>query len=194
MPVFPLFYTGNVQYYKHLANASSVQFDLHEHFVKQTQRNRLEILGPNGRQMLVIPIQKTGNKMIMGDVQISYAENWQKVHWKSFEAAYRKSPYFEFYEEEFFPFYHSKTTHLADFNLKLFQLICKLAKIKIDYSISTSYETCKPDLRSDVFEAKKMETYLQVFSDRYSFVSNLSILDVLFNIGPDTRNYLLDPQ
>ena len=98
MSTFPLFYSGSVGYFQSLLAADSVQFEVHEHFIKQTQRNRLEILGPNGRQLLVIPTLKSAGKRTTGNVKISHAENWQKEHWKSLEAAYQRSPYFEFYE------------------------------------------------------------------------------------------------
>ena len=133
MSVFPLFYSGSIGYYQALLNQDSIEFERHEHFVKQTQRNRTEILGPNGRQLLVIPTQKTGNRRKTSEVKISYAENWQKEHWKSLEAAYRRSPFFEFYEHEFQPFYTQKTELLFDHNLKFIRTILRLLKVDIQY-------------------------------------------------------------
>jgi len=107
--IFPVFYAGNIAYYRGLMQ-SEVCFEICENFPKQTFRSRMLITGPNGSQLLAIPTVKTGLRRTMKDVKISYAEDWQKDHWKSLEASYRRSPYFEYYEHLFFssPFIRRK--------------------------------------------------------------------------------------
>ncbi|NQV53673.1 MAG: WbqC family protein [Flavobacteriales bacterium] len=192
MAVFPIFYGGNISYYRALNQAESVLFEVREHFPKQTYRNRIEILSPNGLQKLVIPMLKTGNQRRMDDVSISYAENWQKDHWKSLEAAYRRSPYFEFYEDRFRPFYHQEIESLLSFNLQMHAVITSSLSLDIPHTLTTSYEAeVSTDMRSMAFRENVPETaYLQVFSDRHAFLPNLSMLDALFNLGPQAADLL----
>jgi outer membrane phospholipase A len=188
--VFPIFYTGSIGYYQALLHAENVEFEVHEHFVKQTQRNRCEILGPNGRQLLVIPTQKKTERRLTGNTEMSYAENWQKQHWKSLEAAYRRSPYFEYYEHEFFPYYQSETKLLVEFNLNLLKTILKLLKVNLSYTLTEAYKVAPKDYRESQFPLSKDISYMQVFNDRHSFESNLSVLDALFNLGPKATDLL----
>ncbi|MEQ9187367.1 MAG: WbqC family protein [Cryomorphaceae bacterium] len=192
MALFPIVYAGNLSYYRSLIQNDEVVFEAHEHFPKQTYRNRMEVLGPNGLQKLVIPTVKTGSRRTMNTVNISYSENWQKDHWKSLEAAYRRSPYFEFYEDNFQPFYIEKIESLMEFNLSLHQTICSLLSIEVDHRMTSNYEQkVAVDLRHFSFqEAFPPVPYLQVFSDRHPFTPNLSILDALFNLGPQTLSLL----
>jgi hypothetical protein len=189
--IFPVFYAGNIAYYRALLQ-SDVCFELFEHFPKQTFRSRMHIIGPNGLQLLTIPTVKTGDKRLTKDVQISYAENWQKDHWKSLEAAYRRSPYFEFYEHHFRPFYKEKKESLVEFNLALHETILKIISLGLPYSLSESYTSYEEDFRSISFDLTENETkpYTQVFNDRHAFEPNLSILDAIFNLGPQTTMLL----
>jgi hypothetical protein len=194
MAVFPLFYAGNIAYYRALLSAEEIQFERHEHFPKQTYRNRIEILGPNGLQKLVIPTVKTGAKRTMENVAISYVENWQKDHWKSLEAAYRRSPYFEFYEGQLIPFYRSREmTTLWEFNLGLFDRLNTLLGLELQYEETSSYaEQPTIDHRIETFQSDDhLEPYIQVFEDRHPFHPNLSIFDALFNLGPQAKALLI---
>lgn len=191
MSIFPLFYSGSIGYYQSLLAAETVQFELHENFVKQSQRNRLELVGPNGRQLLVIPTMKTGNRRKAGTVKISYAENWRKEHWKSLEAAYRRSPYFEFYEHEFEPIFTQKPELLADFNATLFETIISLLKVEFNFSYTAEYNSVDNDFRSVKFPLHTEMKYMQVFEDRHPFQANLSILDALFNLGPQAKDLII---
>jgi len=118
--LLPLVYAGNVFYYRQLKNNASVQFEVYEHYIKQTYRSRCSIYGANGKLDLIIPVEKgkQGHRP-MKEVKISYTERWQRIHWKSLESAYRTSPYFEYYEHEIFPFYEKRTEYLVDFNQEL---------------------------------------------------------------------------
>jgi hypothetical protein len=191
MSTFPLFYSGSVGYFQSLLAADSVQFEVHEHFIKQTQRNRLEILGPNGRQLLVIPTLKSAGKRTTGNVKISHAENWQKEHSKSLEAAYQRSPYFEFYEHEFEPFYVNKIELLSDFNLQFMKTILRLLKLDLNHTKTDEYVSNENDLRISTFPLLEDKQYLQVFGDRHPFEPNLSILDALFNLGPQSAGLII---
>lgn len=191
MAVFPIYLCGNLEYYRNLFQSDEVVFEIHEHFPKQTHRNRMEILGPNGRQKLILPTVKRNSRRAMKDVEISYAENWQKNHWKSLEAAYRRSAYFEFYEDRIKPFYTEQYATLVEFNLAYHQKILDLLKMDQSFSLSTEYQKeVETDYRNRAFELDQEEEYLQVFSDRFPFTSNLSILDALFNLGPEASRLL----
>jgi len=195
MALFAAHYAGSIPYYAQILRAGDIIFDAHEHFRKQTYRNRIEILGPNGLQKLVIPTEKTGQRRPMQEVRISYAETWQKDHWKSLEAAYRRSPYFEYYEHRFRPFYTNRIEHLLDFNLQMHTVIMELLNRSPAYSLTNEYPesaTVTNDFR-DVFDPASRPDgntvpYLQVFSDRHPFIPHLSVLDALFNLGPKTAD------
>jgi len=128
----------------------------------------------------------------MKDVKISYAEDWQKDHWKSLEASYRRSPYFEYYEHLFFPFYKEKKETLLEFNLELHDTILKILSLELPYSQSEKYSDYENDFRGHSFELKteEIKQYTQVFNDRQEFAPNLSILDAIFNLGPQTTMLL----
>lgn len=193
MAHFAVHYCGSIAYYRALVQAKDITFELHEHFVKQSHRTRMEILSPNGVQKLVIPTLKTGKRRVMNEVRISYSENWQKVHWKGLEAAYRRSPFFEYYEDKFYLFYKEKPELLIDLNMGLHQLFVEFLSIDLDSKFSIEYHTkVEHDYRNCEFdEIGDLEPYLQVFSDRFAFAPNLSILDALFNLGPRTKQILL---
>jgi hypothetical protein len=165
----------------------------HNPYQKQTFRNRTEIYGANGKLKLTIPIvhSKTKERQIDEAVAIHYENSWQKDHWKSLEAAYRSSPFFEFYEDDFHPFYHQKFEKLMDFNIALIQKVLSL----IDAEVKLLPKEKTADEFNDMIIAKhkvKKENphYQQVFQSKHGFINNLSILDLLFNLGPQSLEYL----
>ncbi len=169
-----------------------------EHFPKQTFRNRTVVASPNGALNLFVPVIK-GSKYhtVMKDVKISYDFKWQRLHWLSFEACYRNSAYFEFYEDEFVKFFENKPTFLFDFNLELLTWIFKQLKKNPDVQFTTEYEkTLAPalDFRDNpIFKkgtAFENKPYFQVFEDRNGFLPNMSIVDLLFNQGPQSKLFL----
>ena len=101
-------YAGNVNYYAAILKSENVIVDINEHFLKQSYRNRCVIAGANGPLNLIVPVKRKTGRVKLKDVEIDYSENWQKIHWKSIESAYRTSPYFEFYEDRFKALYFSK--------------------------------------------------------------------------------------
>jgi hypothetical protein len=198
--VLPLFYLPPVDYFTQLNQFKpDIWIDRDEHFPKQTYRNRASIHSPDGSLTLVVPVVK-GSKVHtpVKDVKISYDFKWQRLHWLSIQACYRRSAYFEYYEADFAPFYEQKTVHLFEYNQKLLELLNRLLKIKTPINYTDTYKATYPEQVTDlrkVFSAKKEVTieqkpYFQVFEERNGFLKNLSIVDLLFNQGPQAVNYL----
>lgn len=196
--LLPLVYAGNIAYYRQVKNHPVVQFEWYEHYVKQTYRSRCSIYGANGKLDLVIPVEKgkQGHRA-MKEVKISYAERWQRIHWKSLESAYRTSPYFEYYEHHIVPFYEKKIDYLVDFNTQLTEKLLNLLDLSVTATTTTEYQE-KPENRLDLrhladttFEVKEnFEPYTQVFENKKGFIANLSVFDLLFNCGPHSHQYL----
>jgi hypothetical protein len=197
--VLPLFYLPPVEYFAQL-NSYNPDFviEKHEHFPKQTYRNRANIYSPDGMLTLVVPVVK-GSKVHtpVKDVKISYDFSWQRLHWMSLQGCYRRSAYFEYYEDEFATFYEKKETFLFDYNDQLLRLLLKLLKIKAEINYTESYEaeySALTDFRQNINPKKdsvfEQKPYFQVFEERHGFMKNLSIVDLLFNQGPQSLNYL----
>ncbi|MGB0888392.1 MAG: WbqC family protein [Vicingaceae bacterium] len=196
--VFASNYLAPIAYYAELINSNQPIVDTFENYVKQTYRNRCQILSPNGIQNLTIPLVKARQKKRTNKVKIAYDENWRKIHWKSLESAYRSSPYFEYYEDDFYPFYHEKEyEYLVDFNEALQNKIIELLSLDVEITPSESYienVATENDFRT-LISPKNNSTlnfakYIQVFGDRNGFQPNLSIVDLLFNEGPNAVNYM----
>lgn len=198
--VFSTSYLPPIFYFGHLIKSNVCIIDVNEYFVKQTYRNRCVIFGADGKLDLIVPILKRNRKQLVKDVKISNADNWQKNHWKSIEAAYRSSPYFEYYEDLFHPFYNKKThVFLTDFNLELMNIICHVLKIPNSINLSEYYIEPSNDIidfRTEIspknksLNEKEQQPYIQVFSDKWGFQKNLSIIDLLFNEGTNSLEYL----
>jgi len=192
-------YAGCARYWNKLLQSEQIVIDRHEHFVRRSYRNRTNILGANGLLRLSIPLESGKSQhAAMKDVRISYAENWQKLHWQSMNSAYRRSPFFEFYEDQLVRFYEQRRDFLIDFNQEMQQVIANILKVTLPIEFSTQYfakgNFPGTDLRSTLLpgmEVLGLPPYSQVFGDRFPFVPDLSVLDVLFNLGPGSRDYLL---
>ncbi|MFS2185069.1 WbqC family protein [Mucilaginibacter sp. Mucisp84] len=197
--VLPMFYLPPVDYFVQLNTYKpDILIEREEHFPKQTYRNRANIYSPDGVLALVVPVIKgSKNHTKVKDVKISYDFMWQRLHWQSLQACYRRSAYFEFYEDDFAPFYEKQITYLFDYNQELLNLLLKLTKIKTELNYTNEYQAEYPnlhDFRFSIHPKKESEMqqkpYFQVFEDRKGFMKNLSIIDLLFNQGPQTVNYL----
>ena len=186
-------YLPSIQYMAWIVSHKEVSLVTHNTYQKQTYRNRTEIYSPNGRLILTIPIshRKSNSRQIDEEVTIHYEKNWQKDHWKSLEASYRSSPFFEFYEDDFYPFYHKKFEKLMDFNINLIEKILSL--IEAEVSILLKKKPTKEFIDLIIAKPKKRlecPDYQQVFRSKHGFLNDLSVLDLLFNLGPHTLNYL----
>ncbi len=189
-------YLPNVVNFSWMIKQPKVYFYGGLSYEKQSFRNRAEIYGANGKLKLIIPIKHSqgSKKKSYKNVSIDYDKNWQKIHWKSICSAYRSSPYFEYYESELCPFFQKKQVTLFHFNIILIEKLMLLIEHSFDYQIVNSGLT-KLDILHSLISAKKVyktefKTYIQVFKNKYGFIPNLSILDVLFNLGPETKRYL----
>ena len=168
------------------------------YYKKQTLRNRMFIHGANGKLMLSIPIRHSGinQKRFYDDVSIDSSSDWKKNHFKSIKIAYQSSPYFEFYEEDLKNFYQVETSNLYNFNLKSVELVLKWLEMDtknrtIDFNIEI-YKQSKNIKEIDNREIKKKTNikYIQTFEDKNGFIDGLSILDMIFNCGPKTKDYI----
>ena len=199
-------YLAPIQYYSKLLQCGDnvAYIEGYDNYTKQTYRNRCVIADANGPLALTIPTEKTTEgKCLMRDIRISDHGNWRHQHWNALEAAYRHTPFFQYYEDDFRPFYEKKIEFLYDFNMQLTQLICNNIGLDIAIKPTEKYQQdpCQiTDFRSLItpktlwkddseFHSKE---YYQVFKDKHGFIPNLSIVDLLFNMGPESILILND--
>ena len=186
-------YLPDLAYLQAVLQADEVHIEQFEYFEKQTFRNRTHVLTSNGKQLLSIPLVKGDDKNIIKDKRISYAEAWQKQHWRTITSSYKNSPYFEFFEDDLKLFYEQRVDLLLDYNTALLQAILNILRKKIAIEFTAEYHettTSILDLRNDKFQevnqAVYKTPYYQVFEDKFEFTSQLSCLDTLFNVGLET--------
>lgn len=191
-------YFPSLAHFVAIAQAKEVTFEMDDNFQKQTYRNRCYIYAANGKLQLSIPVvYSQKNRQKYRDVMVANTDNWQDIHWKSLESAYRTSPFFEFYADELMPLFTEKVESLLDFNLKCFQVICDCLQLDVKINKTATYlkePVDLVDLRPLVNAKKEKATvfkpYTQVFENKHGFINNLSILDVLFNEGTNALTYL----
>ena len=197
--IFPLFYLPPIEYISTmLGHSGQILIEANEHFPKQTYRNRASIHSANGKLDLIVPVIKGRNVHTkIKDVKISYDFDWQRLHWLSLQTSYRSSAFFEFYEDDFAPYYIKKYEFLFDYNEAILATICKLLKLQPGYSLTESFERTYTDIedyRSSIHpkveSSYQTKPYFQVFEDRNGFMPNLSIVDLLFNQGPKSGQFL----
>ncbi len=194
LSVFSLPYFGDISFYSKLKNAEFPVIDIGEFFVKQTQRNRTIILTANGLMKLSVPLLKGKNqKMPMHFVRVCYDSNWNKHHTRAIQSGYSKSPFFDYYFPSILSVLSKKHPYLVDLNLELMELFLKCLKLEVKPEFTKSYiNNAFEDFRFQKHEIQSFQTqsYIQVFSDRFEFQNNLSILDLLMNCGPLSLGYL----
>ncbi|MCO6175545.1 WbqC family protein [Flavobacterium sp. NRK F10] len=191
-------YFPSISHYVAMAQAENIVFETEDNFQKQTNRNRMYIYSPNGLQMLNIPVKHSKDKhQKFKDVKIENAFDWQKNHFKSLEAAYRTSPFFEYFEDDLRPVFEKQHSFMLDLNLEIFEILNDCLGIDLPYSRTEEYfheVTAQTDFRY-LANGKKdtfiNEAYTQVFDEKHGFIPNLSILDLLFNEGRHAKEYLL---
>jgi len=198
-------YFPNIEYFSQIISNRQIFIEQHENFIKQTYRNRTIILAANGPVPLIIPVAKgRGLKVKIKDLKISYDEDWQRNHWRTIFSAYGSSPFFEFYADDFEPFFRKKYRFLLDLNTDILNLLTELLEIEPEIKQTEGFEQIPEgclNLRESFIPGQKEPAgegnftyikYTQVFSDKLGFVPNLSILDILFNAGPETYSLIED--
>jgi len=195
-------YFPPLQYFSKIANYNNVFIEKYENFSKQSFRNRCEILTANGKQSLTVPIEKTlKSKMLVKDVIIDYKNDWQTLHFKSLQSAYLSSPFYEFYIDTLKVFFEKKYKYLFDFNIEILKTLFNEIQLQKTLKFTEEYikEPVCLDFRNSIHPKSKFKIkdnnfisvkYEQVFSNKFGFVQNLSILDLIFNEGPNTENIL----
>ncbi len=215
-------YLPPVEYVAWMLHSRVTDLEQWENYRKQTYRNRCVIAGAGGKLSLTIPVEKPvhGNCLIR-DLRISDHGNWRHLHWNAMVAAYRNTPFFEFYEDDFAPFYTKRWSHLLDYNQELLHLICSLIGFDPEIHRTDCYvagplwksaeessseilpkESARFRTRMDLRESldPKKESipgfqalpYYQVFASKFGFQENVSIVDLLFNMGPESLLVLRD--
>ena len=206
-------YFGPVQWYQKLYRSEAVEIEQWENFQKQTYRNRCLIATTQGVQALTVPVEHDISQFSIKDIRISDHGNWRHLHWNALQSAYGESPFFEYYQDDLHPFFEKRWTYLLDFNEAIRAKICELIDIqpKVSYSLEFRKENLDfSPLNSqfsilnsplDYREAIRPKhpqpdpdftpkPYYQVYQQRHGFLPNLSILDLLLNMGPESILYL----
>ncbi|MBN8567657.1 MAG: WbqC family protein [Flavobacteriales bacterium] len=190
-------YFPSISQYAAIVQAEELVIEKEDNYQKQTNRNRMYIYSPNGIQLLNIPIKhsKTAHQKYK-DIKIEPAFNWQKQHFKSLEAAYRTSPFFEYFEDDIAPIFEKQHTFLFDLNIQLFEIVnqCLGIAIQPEYTAEYFHEVSEVNDFRYLANGKKdttiCEPYQQVFAEKHGFINNLTILDLLFNEGRYALDYL----
>ena len=194
--IFPTASLPSIEYVSLFLKAEDASIELFETYQKQSCRTRTNVMTANGIQTLTIPVIKTnGNHTLTKDIEISYKESWQQIHLRCLESAYRKSAYFDYYFPYFEKIYKQKFNTLVELNEFCLKTILKIMKVKKDYSYTTDFERIvdENDYRISLSKGTnktEMKPYYQVFADRHGFIPNLSIVDLLFNEGPNSIHNL----
>ena len=198
-------YFGPIQWYQKLYRYNHCLIEQYDSFQKQTYRNRCVIATANGTQALTVPVESDkreviSDKQAVKDVRISDHNQWRRVHWNALQSAYSESPFFEYYADDLRPFFEKKYEFLIDFNENIRQKICELIDIHPNVEYTSEYISRLSSLDDfrDVINAKhpkpdtdfEAKAYWQVFQHKHGFQPNLSILDLLFNMGPESIFYL----
>lgn len=197
-------YFGPVQWYQKLNRYDTVLVERHETFQKQTYRNRCLIATANGVQALSVPVTPPGRGGNNAEALVSDHGNWRHVHWNALKSAYGESPFFEYYADDLLPFFKEKWKTLFDFNLAICSKMCELLDIQPNIQLTDHYITADEAAQSGMDDYRRAinpkspladeqfvpRRYYQVYEQRHGFIANLSILDLLFNMGNESVLWL----
>lgn len=196
-------YFPPIQYFSEIKNCSEILVEQHESYGKQSYRNRCDIMTANGVMTLSVPVVKGASlKILTKDVLVDYSTNWQKLHFKGIESAYKNSPYYDYYIDNLLPFFERKEKYLLDLNTKILRELMENIGLNRPLTFTEDYYpiTANHDDLRDVIHPKPSrrrterpftpKPYHQTFAERFPFTPNLSIIDLLFNMGPETGGYL----
>ena len=193
-------YFPNILFFSKILNHNRIFFEINDNYIKQSLRNRTLIYHANGILNLSVPVKYSSKKnRKFKDIEICNDTNWQKKHFKSIKFAYQSSPYFEFYENSFEKIFKKKEKFLLDINLKSIALLFELIDRKLEYTFTEKYYeiyngyTNSREISNFNFSDKSLsfKKYTQVFETKFGFKENLSMLDLLFNYGPNYYNFLV---
>ena len=192
-------YFPTIEFFYYYSKADDLIFEINDLYKKQTVRNRTTIYGSNGKLNLIVPVKFSSKKKEkLKDIRICNDQKWQNNHLKSIQIAYRSSPYFEFFEDHFIKLFERKEKFLLDINIKSIELICEFLDLNLNYTFSKEYidnynsvsdlrELSEKKRNSSVF---KTNPYMQVFFEKYGFIQNLSVIDLIFNEGINSLNVI----
>lgn len=190
-------YFPNIAHLAVMLQSDKFWFEVSGNYQKQSFRNRTEIYGANGKLALTVPVSFTqSNRQLFKDVKIANNNNWQQLHLKSLQSAYRMSPFFEFYIDDLMPIFEKRFDFILDLNLQCFDLLNESMQLDLKPQFSEKFDQNPKeirDFRSIVqrnYTIHELDSYVQVFTQKHGFISNLSILDLLFNEGPSSSIYL----
>ena len=193
-------YFGPIQWYQKLYRYDHCLIEQYDSYQKQTYRNRCVIATANGLQALTMPVEGTGEKCLVKDLRISDHNNWRRIHWNALMSAYSESPFFDYYADDIHPFFEKRYDFLIDFNEAIRQKVCELMDIHPNVSYTSDFRHQTSDIVDfrEVINAKhpqadadfQPQRYWQVFEGKHGFQANLSVLDLLFNTGPESIFYL----
>ncbi len=189
-------YLPNIYYFYLLKKNDKTIWHVHGNYQKQTYRNRTKIYSSNGLFKLYVPVVKPKSKKERKDFQIKicYEENWQKQHWKTIENSYSSSPYFEFYKSQLVKFYKTKFEYLMEYNIMLIETLLSILEIKLETESSTK-NLSQNEIEKKIILTKDdqkitFSRYSQVFENKHGYIENLSIVDLIFNLGPESINFI----
>ena len=191
-------YFPNIDLLSQLIKSENILFEISDKYIKQTLRNRTEIHAANGKLILSIPVKYSSSKKEKyKDIKICYNSSWQKIHLKSIESAYRNSPYYDFFEDYFIKFFNKKEKFLIDANIKSIEVIYDILDMKMKYDLTNDYKNKLENytdyrklVDSNPDEKMSKINYNQVFQEKNGFISGLSSLDIIFNKGLESLDYI----
>jgi hypothetical protein len=193
-------YFPNIRYFSKFLIYDSIVIDILENYTKQTYRNRCNIMSANGISQLSVPVKKNFHCHVK-DIEIDYSENWQTNHYRAILSAYKNSAFYEYYIDDIMPFFERKEKFLLDLNSKILEKTFEIIRLNPNFRYSEEFVTDNSihDFRETIHPKPQKNTedpdfrpaeYIQVFSERHGFCPDLSILDLIFNEGPMSLNYL----
>ena len=192
-------YFPNIFSFKTIINSTNILFEVNDYYVKQTLRNRTSIHAANGKLNLSVPVKFSSTKKEKyKDIKICYDSNWQKIHLKSIETAYKNSPFYDFFEDYFINFYNKKEKFLVDLNFSSIRLIFEILEKELNCNFTNEYLEKYVDLtdyrtlltNKNFNEKVNFKNYTQVFQEKNGFIENLSSIDLIFNKGLDFEDFI----